>query len=61
MGREEQMSTNKQTNKKQNKQSNKHTQKNLQVQEQWNFSLCSSGVTPSVSSPGVGISAEALS
>jgi hypothetical protein len=27
----------------------------FQVQEQWNFSFSSSGVTPSASSPGVGI------
>jgi hypothetical protein len=40
-----------QTNKKQNKQ----THKKLQVQEQWNFSLSSSGVTPSASSARVGI------
>jgi hypothetical protein len=33
----------------------------LQVQDQWNFSLSSSSVTPSISSPGVGIEAEALS
>jgi hypothetical protein len=29
--------------------------KKFQVQEQWNFSLSSSGVTPSASSLGVGI------
>jgi hypothetical protein len=29
--------------------------KKFRVQEQWNFTLSSSGVTPSSSSPGVGI------
>jgi hypothetical protein len=49
-----------QTNKLETKQTLKHTKK-FQVQEQWNFSLSSSGVTPSALSPKVGIEAEALS
>jgi hypothetical protein len=42
------------TNKQETKQTNKHTKK-FQVREQQSFSLSSSGVTPSASSPGVGI------
>jgi hypothetical protein len=44
-----------QTNKQETKQTNKQTQKKFQVQEQYNFSPSSSCVTPSASSPGVGI------
>jgi hypothetical protein len=54
------MDTHTHTNKQEAKQTNKHTKK-FQVQEQQNFSLSSSGVTPSASSLGVGIQAEALS
>jgi hypothetical protein len=47
IGREGQTHTHKQTGNK----TNKHTKK-FQVQEQKSFSLSSSGVTPSASSPG---------
>jgi hypothetical protein len=47
-----------QTNKQETKQINT---KKFQIQDQLNFSLSSSVVTPSPSSPGVGIKAEALS
>jgi hypothetical protein len=43
-----------------NKQTNIHRKK-FQVQEQQNFCLSSSGITPSASSPGAGIQAKALS
>jgi hypothetical protein len=48
------------TNKQGAKQTNKHIKKFL-VLEQENFSLSSSGVTHSASSPGFGIQADALS
>jgi hypothetical protein len=52
MGSDEQTNA----NTKQNKQTENKQIKKIQVQEQWNFNLSfSSGVTPSVSSPGVGI------
>jgi hypothetical protein len=51
MGRDEQ----RETNKHETKQTNKQMHKKLQVQEKKNFSLSSSGVTPSASSPGAGI------
>jgi hypothetical protein len=48
---------NKQTqrSKQESKQTNKQTHKKLQVQEQYNFSLSRSGVTPSASSTDVGM------
>jgi hypothetical protein len=36
---------------KEGKQTNKQQQQKSPVQEQWNFSLCSSGVTPLASRP----------
>jgi hypothetical protein len=47
--------------RKQNKQANKQTHKKIPDSGTTEFSLSSSGVTPSASSPGVDILAEALS
>jgi hypothetical protein len=42
------------SNKEQDKHLERKRKKKFQVQEQWNFILSSSGVTPSESSLGVG-------